>query len=47
MNPSDTLRKEFPEGIPAWMLERGYSVDEIRALMALRRKAFPKTAVRS
>lgn len=37
------LNQEFPEGVPAWMTERGYSVDDIRKLMNLRRKAFPKT----
>ena len=38
------LEREFPEGIPAWMLTGGHSADQIRELMKLRRMAFPKTA---
>jgi hypothetical protein len=36
---------KYREGIPQWMLERGYSDKEIDDLMALRRRAFPKTVV--
>jgi hypothetical protein len=37
------LRREFPEGIPSWMLNRGYTEIEVRALMKIRRQAFPET----
>jgi hypothetical protein len=33
------LRQEFPEGIPAWMLGRGYTADKIRELMKARQKS--------
>jgi hypothetical protein len=40
----DELRARYPEGIPSWMVERGYSLKQIDDLMQLRRHAFPKTA---
>jgi hypothetical protein len=35
------LSKEFPEGVPFWML--GMPDKEVREMMALRRNAFPST----
>ena len=37
------LKQEFPEGIPAWMWERGYDADKVRKLMKGRRRVFPST----
>jgi len=36
------LLAEYRE-IPRWMLTRDHTVEEIRELMDLRRRAFPKT----
>jgi hypothetical protein len=38
-----TLKAKFPEGIPAWMKDRGMTPKEIEGAMQLRRKAFPAT----
>jgi hypothetical protein len=45
LTPEDqkSLSTEYPEGIPPWMLQRDYTVDQIRKLMDQRRRAFPKT----
>lgn len=37
-----SLKAEFPE-VPVWIVQRAKSLEEARALMALRREAFPKT----
>lgn len=39
----DALKQEYPEGIPKWIIERGSSIEEIRELVEMRRKAFSKT----
>jgi len=38
------LEREFPEGIPAWMLTGGHSADQIRELMTLRRAGPARSA---
>jgi hypothetical protein len=38
-----TLKAEYPE-VPPWMLQRGYTLEQARELMALRRRAFPKSS---
>lgn len=42
-NQADRLQAMYPEGIPNWMLERGYSFTKICQLMNLRRMGFPST----
>jgi hypothetical protein len=37
------LQTEYPEGIPQWMLSRGWTEAQIREAMNLRRFAFPAT----
>ena len=36
-------KERLVDGIPAWMLNRGYSRERIEELMALRERAFPAT----
>lgn len=38
------VRAKYPEGIPAWMIDRKMTPEQIDAAMQLRRKAFPLTA---
>ena len=38
----EQLKAKYPK-IPAWMLDRGYTADQIDELMQLRQRAFPAT----
>jgi len=41
--PLDKVKAKYPEGIPPWMFQRGWTPEQIDEAMQLRRKAFPGT----
>jgi len=40
MTDKEKLIARYPEGIPAWMWDRDYTLDHIDSLMRIRREAF-------
>ena len=40
MTDKEKLIAQYPEGIPAWMWDRDYTLDHIDSLMRIRREAF-------